>query len=91
MWFSLGLDLLNRSCWKVDVSKPYFSCFKMEIYWAMGVFFVAIQSGKALFSMNRRGKIEVDECQKKKKNHKRIDSIQRQEVESLFLTIHLLK
>lgn len=71
-------------------ASPTFLVWKWKLNGLWG-FFVAIQSGKGLSAMNRRGRIKVNECQKKKKKHKRIDSIQRQEVESLFLTIHLGK
>lgn len=52
-------------------------------------------SVKGTVWMIRRGKIKEDECQKKKNSHKRIDSIQRQEVERLsyhpFMKVKALK
>lgn len=58
-------------------------------------FFIVIQGGDGLSAMNGTGKMKVNEWQKEKK-HKRIDSIQRREAESLFpliqsTTIHEIK
>lgn len=61
------------------------------------VFLIAIQGGEGLSAMNGTWKIKVSEWQKKKKRiekwkntekNKRIDSIQRREVGSLFPIIH---